>query len=198
MKVVSGYVFRAVCALIVGILLVANPETMTVLLVQIIGGLFLISGLVSLLNYVIVRYSSKVSVMPVFPLVGAGSSLFGVFLCFFPGLFIAYLMYVLGFLMLVAGINQLWGLFSMRKLIPFSWYGLLTALLITLLGLTALFNPLSSASMPFILLGATFIVYGISEMVNGVRWRKYTRMRQAREIPVEAIEVKEEDNNVEP
>ena len=40
MTAVNSYIFRAVCALLVGILLVANPERMTGLLVQVIGGLF--------------------------------------------------------------------------------------------------------------------------------------------------------------
>ena len=39
MKVVNSYIFRAVSAILVGILLVANPERMTELLVQIIGAL---------------------------------------------------------------------------------------------------------------------------------------------------------------
>ena len=51
MKIVNSYIFRAVCALLIGLLLVSNPERMTGLLVQVIGGLFLISGLVSLINY---------------------------------------------------------------------------------------------------------------------------------------------------
>lgn len=91
MKIVNSYIFRAVCALLIGLLLVSNPERMTGLLVQVIGGLFLISGLVSLINYFIIRYSDKVPVKPVFPMVGLGSLLFGVFLGFFPGLFITYL-----------------------------------------------------------------------------------------------------------
>ena len=115
MKIVNSYIFRAVCALLIGLLLVSNPERMTGLLVQVIGGLFLISGLVSLINYFIIRYSDKVPVKPVFPMVGLGSLLFGVFLGFFPGLFITYLMYIFGFLMVVAGVNQLWNMFRLRR-----------------------------------------------------------------------------------
>ena len=107
MKIVNSYIFRAVCALLIGLLLVSNPERMTGLLVQVIGGLFLISGLVSLINYFIIRYSDKVPVKPVFPMVGLGSLLFGVFLGFFPGLFITYLMYIFGFLCLYSGIHLL-------------------------------------------------------------------------------------------
>ena len=131
-----------------------------------------------LINYFIIRYSDKVPVKPVFPLVGLGSLLFGVFLGFFPGLFITYLMYIFGFLMVVAGVNQLWNMFRLRRLIPFRWYVLFFILLITGLGVFVLFNPLESASVPFILLGISFMLYGVSELVNGVRWRKYSRMQQ--------------------
>ena len=107
--------------------------------------------------------------------------LFGVFLGFFPGLFITYLMYIFGFLMVVAGINQLWNMFRLRRLIPFRWYVLFFTLLITALGVFVLFNPLESASVPFILLGVSFMLYGVSELINGVRWRKYSRMQQQKE-----------------
>lgn len=85
MKIVNSYIFRAVCALLIGLLLVSNPERMTGLLVQVIGGLFLISGLVSLINYFIIRYSDKVPVKPVFPMVGLGSFAVWSISWFFPG-----------------------------------------------------------------------------------------------------------------
>ena len=195
MKIVNSYIFRAVCALLIGLLLVSNPERMTGLLVQVIGGLFLISGLVSLINYFIIRYSDKVPVKPVFPMVGLGSLLFGVFLGFFPGLFITYLMYIFGFLMVVAGINQAYTKDHPISNLPadFEIFGaqrlggvipnavLFFTLLITALGVFVLFNPLESASVPFILLGVSFMLYGVSELINGVRWRKYSRMQQQKE-----------------
>lgn len=189
MKVVNSYIFRAVCALLVGILLVSNPERMTGLLVQVIGGLFLLSGLVSLVSYAMLCFSVKSAVKPVFPLVGLGSFLFGVFLGFFPALFVTYLMYVFGFLMVVAGINQIWNLFRLRRLIPFRWYVLLASLVILGLGVFVLLKPMESAAVPFILLGVTFILYGISELVNGVRWRKYDRMRRKEEEDATRVEL---------
>lgn len=181
MKIVNSYIFRAVCAMLIGIFLTGNPDRMTVLLVQVIGGLFLVSGLVSIINYFIIRYSDDVPVKPVFPLVGLGSFLFGIVLGFFPGLFITYLLYIFGALMLVAGINQLWNIFRLRRLIPFRWYALGLALLITFLGVFILVNPLESASVPFIILGVSFMIYGVAELVNGVRWRKYNKMQPVQE-----------------
>lgn len=182
MRVVNSYIFRAVCALLVGLLLVSNPERITVLLVQVIGGIFLVSGLVSLISYFIVRYSHKESMKPVFSIVGLGSLLFGIVLCFFPDLFIKYLMLVFGVLMVAAGVNQIGNMFRLRRMIPFRWYVLCFAVLVTALGMFAIVRPVESASFSFILLGASFMLYGVSELVNGVRWRKYSRIRVVKNI----------------
>lgn len=189
MKVVNSYIFRAVCALLVGILLVSNPERMTGLLVQVIGGLFLLSGLVSLVSYAMICLSDKSGMRPAFPLVGLGSLLFGIFLIFFPALFVTYLMYVFGFLMVVGGVNQVWNLFRLRRLIPFRWYVLLAALVIAGMGVFVLFKPMESAALPFILLGVNFILFGIAELVNGVRWRKYTNLNRKKETESSVVEM---------
>ena len=192
MKVVNSYIFRAVCALLVGILLVSNPERMTGLLVQVIGGLFLLSGLVSLVSYAMICLSDKSGMRPAFPLVGLGSLLFGIFLIFFPALFVTYLMYVFGFLMVVGGVNQIWNLFRLRRLIPFRWYVLLAALVIAGMGVFVLLKPMASASMPFLLLGVTFMLYGVAELVNGVRWRKYHNLgRKAEPDENAVVEIKQ-------
>ena len=180
MKVVNSYIFRAVCALLVGILLVSNPERMTGLLVQVIGGLFLLSGLVSLVSYAMICLSDKSGMRPAFPLI---------FLIFFPALFVTYLMYVFGFLMVVGGVNQIWNLFRLRRLIPFRWYVLLAALVITGMGVFVLFKPMESAALPFILLGVNFILFGIAELVNGVRWRKYTNLNRKKETESSVVEM---------
>lgn len=189
MKVVNSYIFRAVCALLVGILLVSNPERMTGLLVQVIGGLFLLSGLVSLVSYAMICLSDKSGMRPAFPLVGLGSLLFGIFLIFFPALFVTYLMYVFGFLMVVGGVNQIWNLFRLRRLIPFRWYVLLAALVIAGMGVFVLFKPMESAALPFILLGVNFILFGIAELVNGVRWRKYANLNRKKETKSSVVEM---------
>ncbi len=189
MKVVNSYIFRAVCALLVGILLVSNPERMTGLLVQVIGGLFLLSGLVSLVSYAMICLSDKSGMRPAFPLVGLGSLLFGIFLIFFPALFVTYLMYVFGFLMVVGGVNQIWNLFRLRRLIPFRWYVLLAALVIAGMGVFVLFKPMESAALPFILLGVNFILFGIAELVNGVRWRKYANLNRKKETESSVVEM---------
>lgn len=178
MKVVNSYIFRAVCAILVGILLVANPERMTELLVQIIGALFGISGMVSIINYFIISFSEKKALKPAFPIIGLGSFLFGIFLAVFPGYFITYLMYILGGLLVLAAINQIFNMIRLRKFIPFTWFSLVLTLVILGVGIWVILKPMVSASLPFILLGCNSIVYGISEMINAIRWRVYDKKNQ--------------------
>lgn len=189
MKAVNSYILRALCALLVGILLVMRPEEVTTMLVQIIGGLFLLSGVVSVVYYFVIRHSDTDVVKPVFPVVGLGSVLFGLLLAVSPGFFVRWLMLVVGLLMVIAGINQLWNMFRLRKLIPFRWYMLLTTLVIIALGVLAITKPMESASLPTLLLGVNCILYGISELVNGVRWRKYEKMNRHKVQQLEQIEV---------
>lgn len=181
MKAINSYILRSASALLVGILLTANPEEMTGLIVQIIGALFILSGLVSMASWIVIHCSTKEGPRPVFPIIAPGSFLFGVVLGFWPDLFLTYLMYIFGGLMVLAAANQLWNMFRLRKLIPFRWYALLLTLVILALGLLVLFNPLESASLPFLILGINFIIYGTAELVSGVRWRKYERMRRKAE-----------------
>lgn len=178
MKVVNSYIFRAICAILVGILLVANPARMTELLVQVIGALFGISGMVSIINYFIISFSEKKELKPVFPIIGLGSFLFGAFLAVFPGYFITYLMYMLGGLLVLAAINQIWNMIRLRKFIPFTWLSLVLTLVVLGVGIWVILKPMVSASLPFILLGCNSIVYGISEMINAIRWRVYDKKNQ--------------------
>lgn len=173
MKVVNSYIFRSVCAVLIGILLVYNPSRITTLLVQVIGGLFLLSGLLSIISYLIIRFSDKATVIPMFPLVGVGSFLFGLFLGFFPSYFVAYLMFLLGILLVLAGINQLWNTVKLRKVLPFSWWSFLLSIIFMAIGILVIFKPMETASLPFILLGCSMIIYGITELINGIRWRKF-------------------------
>ena len=178
MKVLGSYIFRAICSILVGFLLVFNPNRMTLVLVQVIGGLFLLSGLVTLVNYVVVRFSSEAVVRPLFPVVGLGSALFGLFLAFFPGYFITYLMFLLGGLLIIAGVSQMTTLVGYRKIMPVSWKSFLIPVLLLAAGVFVLFNPLTSASLPFTILGVCCIVYGVSDFANGLRLRRYMKRYQ--------------------
>jgi len=213
-------IFRALCALLIGFLLVSNPSQMTVLLVQVIGGLFIISGIIAIIGYFIsnTRYRSATKkaerlaadglteeaaaikpshMAPLFPFAGIGSVAFGAFLLCFPTQFVDYLMYVLGVLLVLVGLTQIIKLIRLRNTAPLSWSLFILPLLITAVGIFILIKPLEAASLPFTILGIAYIVYGVTEFLYGVRFYRFSRRleaeRRANEArDAEAIEIIEE------
>ena len=130
MKVVNNPALRSVFAIVLGLILVLWPAATINYLVIVIGVLFLVPGLIAMIGYLMrdkERYPDAA-----FPIEGAGSALFGLWL---------------------AG----------QHVVP---------VLILICGIVILFDPFSVAETAFILFGITSMVYGISGLINGFRFRK--------------------------
>lgn len=172
MKTINYFTLRSVFSVAIGLLLVFWPETAINYLVITIGVLFLIPGLISLIAYFTRKRNEEESY--VFPIAGLGSSLFGLWLMIMPGFFVTILMYILGFILVLGGIQQIVSLVSARKWhrVAIGYYVIPVFVLIA--GLIVLFNPFTVASAAFIMLGVSSIVYGLSELFNGIKFRKKT------------------------
>ena len=192
----NSFILRALSSILIGLLLTINPERMTEVLVMIIGILFAVSGCFSLINYVMALSSKTKYYKPVFPIIGLGSFLFGIFMSVFPELFIAYLMYVLGFLIILAGTNQIISFIKYRKIISVTWYMYVMALLILGSGILVVLKPMETASLPFLIMGCTSIFYGITELIHGVRIKKSQKSYKRRMAEeAQAIEIKSTQTN---
>lgn len=102
-------IIRALCSLCVGCFLVAYPDYTAKMLVIMVGLLFFIPGLVSI---VLAFARPKVAEgqeyeRNAFPIVGIGSSILGLVLIIMPTVFIAIMMYILGVMLVAAGIYQI-------------------------------------------------------------------------------------------
>ena len=120
MKLISSYIFRSLCSLLVGLLLLFNAEQMPVLIVKLIGLLFLLPGVFGVVAYLYGKLSKNAIVRPSFPLMSIGSIMLGVYLILYPDNFVTYLIFLIGILLLLAGINQFLSMFVNRKVSPFS------------------------------------------------------------------------------
>ena len=174
----SRAIFRALCALLIGILLVSNPTEMTVLLVQIIGGLFAVSGLLAIIGYFTARIRQS-GFRPVFPIVGVGSLLFGAVLMLWPEKFVDFLMYVMGGLLVLIGVGQIANLINYRKFSPLSWSLFVLPLLLAAAGVLVIAYPIEAASVPFTILGVAYIIYGVGEFLLGIRFYRNRRLFDA-------------------
>lgn len=176
MKVIGSSIFHSTCALLVGLLLLFNAQQMPALIVRIIGILFLLPGIFGVTVYLYGRLSSNAIVRPTFPLMSIGSILFGVYLESYPDVFVIYVVYVMGFLLLLAGINQVLSMFTNRAVSPFSWLLMLLPLLLIGSGTYCLTHTGEAAGTLFKILGATCVYYGLSNLFLAMRTKHYYRV----------------------
>lgn len=170
----KNYLFNAFSTICIGLLLLVYPENTTLWIVRIIGALFLIPGIIQIIGYFSNLYNLKKRTF--FPILGIGSSLFGLILIAVPSFFISLLMYILAvFLIIVAG-NQILYLRQYRSIITIRRY--IIPIIVLLVGIFIFINPIESASIPFILLGYTFIIYGFSEIWNIIYLKHKLKSKQ--------------------
>ena len=170
MKGLSYSFLRTIAALVIGLILVMFPNQAGDYFVITIGVIFLVPSLISLIGY----WARRTEVPRRFPIEGVGSLLFSLWLIVMPDFFADLLTFVLGFILLMGGVQQIASLYAARRWmhVPMGYYAM--PVLILVVGLTALLNPLGARSAAFILIGAGCLVYATSELLN---WFKFGRRR---------------------
>lgn len=216
MKVIHSSIFRAVCAIIVGVLLIQYREQTVTWITIAIGVLFFLSGVISLASYWAAKRNAKkmqgqilsdsngkpiMGMIPKFPLVSVGSLILGLLLALMPQVFIAWLMFILAFILILGALTQFANLASAAKMgrVGILFWLFPSALL--LLGLLAIIKPSAIASAPLFIIGWGMLIYGVVELLNAFKvsnnkriWLKNQQQKQnSKEIYVDVEEVKNEE-----
>lgn len=216
MKVIHSSIFRAVCAIIVGVLLIQYREQTITWITIAIGVLFFLSGVISLASYWAAKRNAEkmqgqilsdsngkpiMGMMPKFPLVSLGSLILGLLLALMPQVFIAWLMFILAFILILGALTQFVNLASAAKMgrVGILFWLFPSALL--LLGLLAIIKPSAIASAPLFIIGWGMLIYGVVELLNAFKvsnnkriWLNNQQQKQdSKEIYVDVEEVKNEE-----
>ena len=171
MRVLGYSLTRAVCALVIGMILVMFPDQASNYFVITIGVIFLVPSLIGIIAYT----TNGKKKQQRFPIEGVGSLLFGLWLIIMPHFFSNLLTIILGFILLMGGIQQLASVSTLRTLVKVSYRYYVVPTLILIAGLVALFNPTGVQRTAFIIIGISCMVYAFSEFVN---WFIFTRLQQ--------------------
>ena len=204
MKILQSSIFRAICAIAIGILLIKFPDNTVTWITVAIGILFLLSGIISLVVYVNAKkHVSEYKITdaegrviagekPACPIVGVGSIILGFLLALTPNIFITALMYIIGGILILGAINQYMSLVNARKYGKIGFGYWIFPSVILLIGLYVVIKPMAPASLAMLVLGWCSLLYGVTELINSLKFYSDRRKaRQAQEIPV-AEEVIEE------
>lgn len=184
---------RSLSTILVGGLLVAFPQEAAVWLIRLIGVLFLAPGIYSLLAYWMLNKQGEYK--PLFPLVGLGSAILGMWMVFMPDFFVETIMLALSVVLMVASAWQLASAWKSRQVaqVPLAFY-VLPALLFAA-ALFVLCYPGLAAAVPFYIIGVSMMVYGVLEAI-GYFWLqqklKLQKGLHVMEEPVDAEIISEE------
>ena len=179
---------RALIVLGIGVALVGYADVALRYIVQALGVLFIIPGLVTAFSGMAKREGNEA--MPVLPLIaGGGSVLLGVVLLLIPEFFISILLYLLAALLLLGGGIQITQLVLMRREgMTSSWVYYLFPATIFVVGIYILVYPMETASLPFLFIGYAAILYGVVELLTLMRvsyFRRKAQMMAEREAKTE-------------
>lgn len=204
MKIFQSSVFRAICAIAIGIMLIKYPDNTVTWITIAIGVLFLLSGIISLVVYYnALRHTTEYTITdaegnvvsgqkPTFPVVGVGSAILGLLLALTPTVFVTGLMYIIGGILVLGAVNQFMSLLNARRFgkIGFGYWIFPSIILLT--GLYVIIRPMDPPAMAMLILGWCTLLYGVTELINALKIHNEKRkFAKAQEIPV-AEEIKEE------
>lgn len=187
MKAVNYSLIRILFALIIGLVLVIWPDAAVNYLLITIGVAFLVPGIISLWSYFARKKNLEEKSLR-FPIDGVGSVLFGLWLIIMPEFFADVLMFLLGFIIIMGGVQQIAFLLLARRwiIVPNAFF--IVPSLILIAGIVALFNPSGTRNTAFMIIGITGLIYSISELIN---WIKFARHRPPVIIPKKTDEVED-------
>ena len=207
MKIVQSSFFRAICSIIIGVLLLRFPDNTVTWITLAIGILFLLSGVFSTLAYLNARKNTSEYMItdvegriiskgkPTFPLVGVGSIILGVLLITSPSVFVEILMYIMGGILILGALNQFMSLYNARRWGKMAWGFWVSPSLILLAGLYVMFQPMDAASLPMTIIGWCCLLYGASEVVNATKINLKKRGIDRADKVVMRNENEDENNN---
>ena len=207
MKLLQSSFFRAICSIVIGILLLKYPDNSVTWLTMAIGILFLLSGIIALISYWTARrHAGEYTItdaegniisgsQPSFPIVGIGSVILGLTLMLSPDMFVRWLMYILG------SINQLIVLIAARRFGSIGAFFWIAPIILLIIGILIFVKPMESAELPLIILGWCMLVYGVTEVINSLMVyslrKRMKRQQEEASKGLEAEEIKEEPHLIE-
>lgn len=213
MKLLQSSFFRAICSIVIGILLLKYPDNSVTWLTMAIGILFLLSGIIALISYWTARrHAGEYTItdaegnvisgsQPSFPIVGIGSVILGLTLMLSPDMFVRWLMYILGAMIILGSINQLIVLIAARRFGSIGAFFWIAPIILLIIGILIFVKPMESAELPLIILGWCMLVYGVTEVINSLMvYSLRKRMKRQQEEAakgLEAEEIKEEPHLIE-
>jgi uncharacterized membrane protein HdeD (DUF308 family) len=170
---------RGIVSVLAGVAIMVYPGLTLKMVIMVMGGLVLVEGIVSYLW----SQRSRSTQAPGFYIIprGIGNMVFGAVLLLFPTFMAEAFVFLIGIILIVAGLSQFMAQLSGFKFGGFSIVYAIISVLALLGGVVLLAKPFESASGLLVFFGAMIALYGIGEIFWALRVRKF--MGQNKQVP---------------
>ena len=188
--------FRALIALVLGVVMIVYNEQAMDLVVKIIAAFLLASGFVSLAVGLRKKNESSSKLMTFNAVVDV---VIAALLFLFSGSVANLIIYLIGFVVLGFGIFQLIALISANRVSKVGVMAFVMPVLVIGAGAFLLFNPEFIKSSISLFAGIALLIYGVSELLSSWKMKKaideyeITRNPQAKQTEEPAAQVKDVD-----
>lgn len=153
---------RGIVSILLGFVFIAWPGLVVSYLVLVLGALLVLSSALPMIYSGLKGYG--------IPWGNTPSLILGILLLAFPAFFVSVIMYVLGIILILAGLNQVLTYSSIKKNgISVPGYYYIFPVIMLLSGVIILFNPFNTAAALFIYFGVIILFYGITEVVAALK-----------------------------
>lgn len=163
-----GSVVRSIAALALGLLMVFNPEDSLALVVRIFACFLIASGIISAVIGIKQKIQGTKNMMILNSVIDVA---LGLILYFTAGFICNFILYLIGFILLVVGVMQIIVLISATSFVGMGVFAFLLPALAAIGGGLLLFNPFPQKAMGLIA-GIALVVYGVSELLATFKMRK--------------------------
>ena len=200
MRILHSAILRAICTLIVGVLMLIYPAETSKWASIVIGCLFILPGIASVVSFY--RHCNDKAPhnhRPLFPLAGWGSILLGVAILVMQSQTEQTTFILMGVLLVILAISTLINILMSRKYYHIGVGNFITPIIVLIIGVVAaLFSSdiqdkLLEPKQILTVIAAAFVIYGLTELYLSIRImagrRKYMKQLAAEEKAREQAEL---------
>lgn len=173
---------------VLGVLLVSKPDQMITYTSLIIGFAIILSGIVSIINYLVKKDSKLPLAMGIIALIS------GTIICSSYRQIVSVIIFFMGIILLVGGVLDLVNSIDVAKRHYRSWIlSVLLSIVSIVLGILSIVNPFDTQTKIAQLIGSGFIIFAVLELVAYIQVKviakKVNEAEQLLEDGVNATEV---------
>lgn len=184
-KIFNVSIVTSVIILVLGIFLFIQPDTIIRMISIILGGVILIPGIISLIDYFKNKYQASL-------ISGVVTIIIGLILIINTKLVASILPFILGIYFIVNGINRLQYALQLKSQKMNYTASLVFSLLIIICGILFIINPFGGALVITKVMGIFMVIYALLDLTNTIIIKK--EMHEVKqEMKNTIIEIKADD-----